>query len=198
MQILILIVISYLIGSLPTAYIITKIVKKSDIRNYGSGNPGATNVYRVVGPVAGIITFIIDFAKGYLPTFYALNLFGQDKLIYSIAAGLFIILGHITMPLLKFRGGKGVATGTGIFLALMPIPTLIAVLTFILVLAITRYVSLSSIIASISLPISSWLIKIPGLLVIFAALSSLIIIYTHRTNIKRLISGTELNPVKKT
>lgn len=182
---------AYLSGSIPTSYIITKLVKGIDIRQYGSGNPGATNVFRAAGPVPGAITLILDFLKGLIPVLLALKYFGHDKLIYAMIAGLFAVSGHIWTIFLKFRGGKGVATATGVFVALLPFPTLYAFILFLAVLFLSRYVSLSSMTAALFLPVFAVLRNEPKLLIIFSVLTAIVIIYKHKSNIKNLASGKE-------
>lgn len=189
---LIWLLISYLAGSIPTAFIITKIVKKVDIRQCGSGNPGATNVFRIAGTVPGIITLLIDLVKGYIPTLLAISYFGKEQVFIWILVGLCALCGHIWTVFLNFKGGKGVATGTGIFLALLPIPTLYTAAIFAVVFLITRYISLSSIIGSIALPTIAWLRHEPKTLNVFVTLVCILIIVRHHSNIKRLLKGEEL------
>jgi glycerol-3-phosphate acyltransferase PlsY len=191
---IILFIFSYLSGSLPTAYLITKLVKNVDIRKCGSGNPGATNVFRVAGTVPGIITLIIDLLKGYIPVIIAMRFFNSEYI--WILAGMFALCGHIWTVFLNFKGGKGVATGTGVFLALLPVPTLITAGIFVAVFIFTRYISLSSIIGSIALPILSWLRHEPAVLSTFVTIICILIIIRHHSNIKRLLAGTELKLTK--
>jgi acyl phosphate:glycerol-3-phosphate acyltransferase len=182
---------AYLIGAVPAGYIVVRMAKGIDIREHGSGNPGATNVFRVIGPFAGILTYVIDFLKGYLPVYLALRFAPGDPESIAAAAGLCAIAGHIWTVFLRFRGGKGVATASGVFLALLPLPTLFAIGTFAAVLLITRYVSLGSIIAALMLPAASLIRKEPAALTLFAAGAALLIIARHRSNIGKLIAGTE-------
>ncbi len=189
MAIMIFIVLSYLIGSIPFAYITAKIFKGIDIRKYGSGNPGATNVFRLSKPL-GLLAFLCDTLKGFIPVFWAVRTNpSSDWLV--IAVILAVILGHIFTPLLKFKGGKGVATGCGAFLAVDPVATLTCLLVFIIVLSITRYVSLSSICAAIMLPISLLFFTNSNEIFVFSMIIAAIVIIRHFTNIKRLINGTE-------
>ncbi|MEO0091574.1 MAG: glycerol-3-phosphate 1-O-acyltransferase PlsY [candidate division WOR-3 bacterium] len=180
------IVIGYLIGSIPFGFLISRL-RKIDIRNYGSKNIGFTNVYRTLGPLYAIPVLILDVAKGFLPTFFASNL----ELTPSIV-GVGAILGHIFTPFLHFRGGKGVATTIGALLALTPMVLLVGIGIFTIVLALFSYVSLASICLAISLPIIS-LIFYPNNLKLWLSIIiiSLLIIISHRSNIKRLLDKTE-------
>ncbi|MEW6618107.1 MAG: glycerol-3-phosphate 1-O-acyltransferase PlsY [bacterium] len=189
MEIILVIIFSYLIGAIPTAYIIGRIFGKVDIRTVGSGNVGASNVYRIVGKTAGISVLIIDILKGFLPI-YLVNLLAFAT-IYQIMAGLGAIIGHIWTIFLKFKGGKGVATGLGVFLGLTPIPVLIALLVFLLVVAISRYISIGSIIAAILIPVLLLFFKEEPEIIIFALVISWLIVIRHIPNIKRLITGQE-------
>ncbi|MEW6607784.1 MAG: glycerol-3-phosphate 1-O-acyltransferase PlsY [bacterium] len=188
-EIILVIIFSYLIGAIPTAYIIGRIFGKVDIRTVGSGNVGASNVYRIVGKTAGISVLIIDILKGFLPV-CLVNLLAFAT-IYQIMAGLGAIIGHIWTVFLKFKGGKGVATGLGVFLGLTPIPVLIALLVFLLVVAISRYISIGSIIAAIFIPVLLLFFKEEPEIIIFALVVSLLIVIRHIPNIKRLITGQE-------
>lgn len=185
------ILIAFLFGSIPFGYIIAKLFKGIDIREHGSGNPGATNVFRVVGPVAGVTAFIFDCLKGFLPVILTSHFFPETGSVYLIFVGLASISGHLYTPFLGFKGGKGVATGTGVYLALMPGLTLIGALVFIVTFALSRYVSLSSIIGGLSVAVIAWAIKMPFSISVFATLTEILIIYTHRANIQRLLNGTE-------
>lgn len=189
LELVLIIIISYLIGSIPTAYLIGRMCGKVDIREVGSGNVGATNVYRMVGKRAGIVVLIIDILKGFLPV-YAVGLLGFDT-IYKIGAGFGAISGHTWTVFLKFKGGRGVATGIGVFLALTPIPALIVLVIFILVAGISRYISLGSIIGALLLPLILLFFEIENVIKIFGIVASLLIIIRHIPNIKRLISGQE-------
>ncbi len=180
---------SYLFGGIPFGYILARIFKKIDIRECGSGNIGATNVIRVCGKGIGIPAFILDIAKGFFPAYIGAT---YVDINIGISAGLGAIVGHIFTPYLKGKGGKGVATGLGVFIALAPIPVSIAFGVFLIVLFASRYVSLASMSAAVVLPVAIGIIKRDSLsLVIFGVAGCLLIIFTHRTNIKRLIKGEE-------
>lgn len=181
---------SYLIGSFPTGYLFGKILKGMDIREHGSGNPGATNVFRVVGPTAGVLTLLIDFAKGFVAVVLArIHLSHEPRLLALI--GLCAILGHSFSLFLKFRGGKGVITSAGVFFAILPIPTAIALGIFLVALLSTRYVSVGSISGAIGLCVSAWIMLDSKFLIAVVTASSLLIIFLHRKNIQRLIHHQE-------
>jgi glycerol-3-phosphate acyltransferase PlsY len=194
---------SYLVGSIPTSIIVGKILRGRDfdIRKEGSGNAGGTNVFRVLGWKPGITVMAIDVLKGVLATLLISQWkpFGHippNDTVLQILAGLAAVCGHVWTIFAGFRGGKGVGTAGGMIIALYPIAALICFLIFIIVVFFTRYVSLGSIIAAVSLPIliSLWPPPPPRdaeALIAFSLLVSGLIIYTHRSNIRRLLSGTE-------
>ncbi|MDR3257149.1 MAG: glycerol-3-phosphate 1-O-acyltransferase PlsY [Endomicrobium sp.] len=186
---IIYIIFSYFCGSIPFAYIISRAIGKVDIRTVGSGNPGVTNVFRTVGKCAGIITFIADTLKGFIPVYFAI--FINNSFSYSVAVGAAAMLGHILTIFLNFKGGKGVATGLGVFLALMPLPSLLAFAVFSLVFVFSGYVALGSLCAAISLPLASYFSGYSTESIIFAFAMAVLIIYKHRANIKRLKAGSE-------
>jgi acyl phosphate:glycerol-3-phosphate acyltransferase len=179
---------SYILGSIPFGYVVGK-VKGYDIRKEGSGNIGSTNVFRVVGKKEGIFVFVLDFLKGYLPVLYFTNI----SVLAGILALLGAIAGHMTTPFLKFKGGKGVATGFGGVIALMPLPAVLAFGIWVLLVAIFRRVSIGSLGAAISLPIFYFYIGNPMIKIVlyFSILIAVLVILTHRKNIKKLISGEE-------
>ena len=187
---------AYLLGAVPTAYIVTKLFKGVDIRNQGSGNMGATNVMRVVGKGAGAFVLIVDIAKGFLAVTILAQLFYKPELIINInllkiLMGAGAISGHNWTIFLGFKGGKGVATSAGVLLGFSPIVMGLAVVIWILLVFITRYVSLSSIVVSIVVPILMFLFKQPKEFLILTALMCPVIIYRHKSNIKKLIRGEE-------
>jgi len=181
---------SYLIGSIPFAYIITKTARGIDIRNFGSGNPGATNVFRVAGKTYGIITLMFDFLKG-LITVSVTKLFYPDLISISIICGLLSIIGHNWPVWLKFRGGKGFATSLGVLLGLIPLVTFFGLITFVIIFILTKYVSLSSVLSSIVVIAMCWIKREQLILCLFVTLTGLMIIIRHRPNIVRLLKGTE-------
>ena len=183
---------SYLLGAIPTGYLIARKVMGIDIREHGSGNPGAANVYRTVGKWAGICTFLVDGFKGFIPTCLALRLF-PDLYWPAILCGTIAILGHMWTIYLKFRGGKGVATSAGVFAALLPIPTALAFASFVVCVALWGRISIGSIVASVVLPATSFFIgQHPmGVNIMVTAIGALVI-YKHVPNIKRLLAKKEL------
>ena len=186
--IILLILVAYLIGSVPTGYLLGKL-RGVDVRTIGSGNVGATNVARAVGKSQGIITLIADAAKGYLPVFMALQ-FGQDSLTVALMA-IAAFLGHLYPLFLNFQGGKGVATGFGALLALAPLATLVLVVVFVLAVVATRIVSLGSLATAIAAPVSLWLFHQPPVIVAMGCFLGAMVIIRHRGNIHRLLAGTE-------
>lgn len=188
-------IITYLIGSIPFAYIYGKLFRNIDIRNFGSGNIGATNVLRILGKKAGIIVLILDMFKGFLPVFIVKEIL-QWNMEYAwlpVLIGIFAILGHTFTIFLLFKGGKGVATAAGVFLALTPIVLLIAFSFFIAVVALTKYVSLGSIFAAlfvVTTNIFSYSSNDPYVFY-FSLIVAFFIIFKHKSNIIRLLKGTE-------
>ena len=202
LEILIVLILSYLLGSIPTALIAGKLLKKIDIREHGSGNAGATNVLRVLGWKAALIVLFIDMLKGYAAVNWIVHLipetYGIDTwAIYQILAGMAAICGHIWTIFAGFRGGKGVGTAAGIFLGLQPFPVLICLLVFVGVVFLTKYVSLGSMISAVLLPTILlfqyfYLNKsIPIAHIVIAILLAVLIVLTHWKNIQRLIAGNE-------
>jgi glycerol-3-phosphate acyltransferase PlsY len=183
-------VVSYLIGSIPTGYLVAK-ARGVDIRSVGSGNIGATNAFRVLGKTAGITVLLVDAIKGYLACRFVAFGPGAPSEMHQMIAGLFAILGHNYTCWLRFKGGKGIATTAGVLLALAPIGFAVAIATFLIVLGLSRYVSLGSIIAAIVLPFGVWLgggsVRMISLMAFLGGMA----IYKHRSNIKRLMAGTE-------
>lgn len=190
------IVLSYLAGSFPTALIMGYILKGVDIRTLGSGNMGATNVFRQLGVAAGIVTLLLDMFKGFASAYWISRLGNGDPVGLMILAGVSAILGHTFTVFGGFRGGKGVATATGMVLAIAPIIVLICALVFILTILLTGYVSVASMLAVglfglihimlyfLGYEISRWLL-------IFSIIIPFFIVWTHRSNIKNLKRGEE-------
>jgi glycerol-3-phosphate acyltransferase PlsY len=183
---------SYLLGSIPFGYILLRIFRGQDVRQTGSGNIGATNVARS-SPALGILTLLLDALKGAAAVAITRALFPDQMMLAAIAA-LFAILGHIFPVWLKFRGGKGVATGLGSFLMLAPKIVLIALGIFIVMVFAFRYVSLASIVTVALFPVLAWLLEAYGntpMVLVFMGAASVLIIAKHRGNIRRLHAGTE-------
>jgi len=187
-----LVVLSYLLGSLPSGYMIARLAKGIDIREHGSGNPGAANVYRIVGSWAGWLTFALDAAKGFVSVWLALHFFPNNSWL-AITCGSVAILGHMWTIFLKFKGGKGVATAAGVFGAMLPFPTLIAFVTFIVAVAISGHISVGSIIAAFVLPVASFAMRQYSLeFCVTVSLVAGLIIIRHIPNIRRLLQKKEL------
>lgn len=187
---------AYMIGSIPTAFIFGKILKGIDIRKVGSGNTGATNVYRSIGKTPGLIVLFLDVLKGALPVFLIPGLMngmfepiGAD--LYKILIGVAAISGHVWTIFLNFKGGKGVATTAGVGIVMAPKVISVAFIVWIIIFVIWRYVSLASIIAAISLPILAILFKMHISYIALFLMLGLMGIYKHKSNITRLINRTE-------
>lgn len=205
-----IIVLSYLVGSIPTGIIVGKLVKGVDIREYGSGSMGATNVFRTLGWQYGLLVIVFDALKGALAVLFIARMqivpipFNNatpfdDLTILQIIAGLAAVLGHIWTVFAGFKGGKGIATALGFLLTLITVDMLVAFAIFLIVVVISKYISLGSIIAAISIPVimvvreNVFGVHMQGYTTIlpFIIALALLVIYTHRTNISRLVQGTE-------
>ena len=188
---------AYLLGSIPFGYLIVRWQKGVDVRSTGSGSTGATNVMRNLGIIGFVATFILDVGKGIFAVLLASRLTSGDPR-WIAASSVAAILGHCFPVWLKFRGGKGVATGVGVFLALAPLQVALVLVIFAIVVAIWRYISLGSIVATAAFPLLVYFMKHPPLpIVLGAAGGALIIIAMHHANIRRLLSGTENKVGKK-
>ena len=196
-QLFIAAIIAYCIGSIPTGYVVARWIKGIDIRQFGSGNTGATNVFRVLGKPYGILVLICDALKGFIPAALFVPLFNVSygSLTHADLAlliGIAAIVGHVFSIFMRFRGGKGVATSTGVFLAIAPLPVLIACAILIPVIILTRMVSVGSLSGAVLLPILIRIFQPESTLVFFMSIGlGLLIIYRHRDNIKRLLKGQE-------
>jgi glycerol-3-phosphate acyltransferase PlsY len=198
MQEILLIVIAYMIGSIPTAVLVSKYFFGIDIRDFGSGNSGATNTFRVLGTKWGAFVMTFDVLKGVLASFLYLLLpyyltNEWDRTNFMIGLGLAAVTGHIFPIWAKFKGGKGVATLLGMVLAIQPLVALCVLGVFLLVLYLTRFVSLSSILASLAFPLFILVIfnEPEPLYRVFAIAVALLVILTHQKNISRLVQGSE-------
>ena len=181
---------AYLLGSIPFGYLIVRWQKGVDVRATGSGSTGATNVMRNLGVIGFIATFVLDVGKGIAAVLLASRLSGDPVVI--AAAAVAAVLGHCFPIWLKFRGGKGVATGVGVFIALAPLQVVLVLVGFAMVVAISRYISLGSILASAAFPVLVYYMKHPPLAIVLgAAGGAMIIIARHHANIRRLLTGTE-------
>lgn len=202
-NLIIIIILSYLAGSIPTSIIVGKFTKGIDIREHGSGNAGATNVLRVLGWRPALIVVTVDIFKGFAASFWIaeLNIFPSSlqlpESLAPILAGMAAVLGHTYTLFAGFRGGKGVGTAAGMLIALFPLAVAVCLPIFALVIILTGYVSLGSILAAVSLPLTLGLFHLTAVrevdlhLFIFSLLIPIFIIFTHRSNIKRLCAGTE-------
>ena len=188
---------AYLLGSIPFGYLLVRWQKGVDVRSTGSGSTGATNVMRNLGILGFVATFILDVGKGTFAVLLASRLTSGDPR-WIAASSVAAILGHCFPVWLKFRGGKGVATGVGVFLALAPLQVVLALMIFAAVVGIWRYISLGSIVATAAFPLLVYFMKHPPLpIVLGAAVGALIIIAMHHANIRRLLAGTESKVGKK-
>lgn len=214
--IILILLLSYLVGSIPTSIIISKSVAGIDIRDYGSGNAGGTNVFRVLGWKYGILVILLDAFKGVVAVVFIARLFFLTELPFEnpspfddftfvqLLAGISAVIGHVFTVFAGFRGGKGMATAVGMAASLMIIDVLIAAAIFLIMIIKFRYVSLGSISAAISLPVILFIrenlfhVHIQGYhtLIAFSIFIALFIIYTHRSNIQRIIAGKE-NRIKR-
>ena len=193
-EILILCLLAYLFGSIPFGMLLAK-TQNIDIREHGSGNIGATNVTRIMGKKAGFITLIGDVLKGWAIVFLASQWF--EKPIFIALAGFMVFFGHLYSIFLRFKGGKGVATSLGVFSFIMPLPTLFSSGIFVLSLKVSGYVSLSSILAAISLPVLGIFFKMPLPYIYLASIVVLFTLQKHHENIIRIVQGTEAKFLKK-
>lgn len=193
-------VVGYLIGSFPTAIIAGKLLQNIDIREHGSKNAGATNVFRVLGWKAGLVVMLIDMLKGFIPVFWLAGLIhgsSETLIYYQIVTGLAAIIGHIWTIFAGFKGGKGVGTSAGVFLGLAPLAVFIALVVFIILVMIWRYVSLGSLMGAlvflIVLIVQKFVLAqaIPDIMLYIGVLVVALIWFAHRENIKRLINGNE-------
>ena len=204
------IIISYLVGSIPTSILISKLVRGIDIRNYGSGNAGGSNVFRVLGWKWGILTIILDALKGaiavivvarfYLDRFPFNNVTPFDDFtLVQIICGVAAVMGHVWTLFAGFKGGKGIATGLGVLIMIVTVDMALALGVFFLVVGLSRYISLGSLAAAVAVPLIMIIrenifgVDIRGYHTIlpFAILLALFVIYTHRANIGRLLEGSE-------
>ena len=183
--------VAYLVGGIPFGYLLVRLKTGQDVRSLGSGNIGATNVLRTTGRSVAIATLLLDIAKGFFAVWLAALLTGHSDLWMS-AAALAVMAGHSYPPFLKFRGGKAVASFIGAFLCLTPVPLAATLAIFVPVVAVTRQISMGSIVAAGSLPLAVWLILHPTAPVLIASLvAAAFIVYRHSSNIERIRAGTE-------
>jgi glycerol-3-phosphate acyltransferase PlsY len=186
--------LAFFLGAIPNAYLAGRFLKKIDIREYGSGNVGATNVFRVLGKGPGVVVFFLDFLKGALPVVVFVSFQPQPaahRELFSLLIGLASVLGHMFTPFLGFKGGKGIAAGSGVLCVAFPVLFAVSVAVWVLTFLLCRIVSLSSIIAVFTLVLSAlWTHQSPEVLFVFILILGLVL-WGHRTNIKKLLQGQE-------
>jgi glycerol-3-phosphate acyltransferase PlsY len=185
---IVVVVIAYLLGSIPFAYLAGR-MRGIDIRTVGSKNVGATNVFRTLGKGIGVAVMVLDIAKGLIAVLIAHAETGSPWPLIAAAAA---ILGHVFPVWLRFKGGKGVAVAGGAMIGLVPVPALIVVVIWLVIVAITRYVSVGSILAAVALPLLVVAFGAPWPTLVFACLASVVLIVRHRANMRRLMHGDEL------
>ncbi len=188
MTTVLILAVSYFLGAIPFGYLVGK-AKNIDIREIGSGNIGATNAFRILGPFPGTLVLILDASKAALAAYLGQRFGGTEFL--AILAGATAVLGHSYSVFMNFKGGRGVACATGVLLFLMPRIVLIEVIIWVLVVALTRYVSLASITVAVLLPVLIWIEGLGPMYLIFGLALCVFVIYKHKPNIERLLSGTE-------
>ncbi len=210
LSLLYVIILSYLVGSIPTSIIVSKLVKGIDIRNHGSGNAGGTNVMRVLGLKAGLIVIFFDIFKGFAATVFVAKLMYspfpfvnhtplEDFTLVQILSGSAAIVGHIWTVFGGFKGGKGMATAAGMLIGLAPLDISIAIAVFAIVMFVSKYVSLGSISAAVAFPLTLFFrenilhaeVEGYGTLIFFSIGIAILLLFTHRANIKRLLEGRE-------
>ncbi|MCJ7666439.1 MAG: glycerol-3-phosphate 1-O-acyltransferase PlsY [Actinobacteria bacterium] len=199
---ILIVITSYLFGSIPVAYVLFKIKKGDDIRKYGSGNVGGTNVIRTLGAGWGLFTIFADALKGFLPVLAVYLIYPGDFILLALVS-VAVILGHVFPIYIRFKGGKAISTTLGVVLGISVLPFIlkpawlrilplfIGLGIWIIIFIIIRIVSLGSLIAAVSVPVSFYLLKYPLAIVIAAVFWALLIFITHRDNIKRLVRGEE-------
>jgi len=184
----VILVLAYLCGSIPFGLIVGKLFYGVDVRDHGSGNVGTTNVFRVLGKKAGAAVMVLDILKGWLPAFVAAQLFSPWAAIFIAAAP---VLGHMYSIFLKGKGGKGIATGAGVVLALVPLAFAIIFTTWLVLIVVTRYVSVASLVAAALVPVLTIAFGEPLPYKIAGVLVAILVWWAHRGNIQRLLAGEE-------
>lgn len=183
--------LAYVLGGLPFGYLIARFACGKDIRTMGSGNVGATNVHRTVGRKPGLIVLFLDIVKGFCAVWITASVTHGNPLALALAAGA-VMLGHCYSVFLRFKGGKAVACFVGAFFYVTPLALMVSLIVFILVVAMSKYISLGSIIAALIFPFAVWRVEHPATPIIFASLfAAALIIYRHKPNIVRLVNGQE-------
>ncbi|HET9985260.1 MAG TPA: glycerol-3-phosphate 1-O-acyltransferase PlsY [Longimicrobiales bacterium] len=186
-----LLAVSYFVGAFPTSYVVGRLARGIDLRQHGSGNLGATNAFRVLGWRAALPIFLVDIFKGFAPTFFFPRWDGSPHWEWALAYGAAAILGHVYSAYVGFRGGKGVATSAGVFLALAPVAVGVGLVVWALLVWTTRIVSVASIAAAVAVPLAVLLTTGVGPVLWLSLALGAFIIYAHRQNIRRLLRGEE-------
>lgn len=193
MSYIIVVILSYVIGSVPSGLILGKTFWNIDLRQHGSKNIGATNAWRTLGKLPGFIVFVADLLKGMIGVYLGMLIVGTSTAM--IIGGIMAIIGHSLSLFLKFKGGKGVATGLGVLIMLMPSVSAVVFLIWLVIVLISKYVSLASIIAAVFVPVCAFAAGMSYDYVAFGIVAALFVIYRHKSNIVRLMNGTE-NKIK--
>lgn len=180
---------AYVLGSIPNGLVFGRLIWHIDLREHGSHNIGATNAWRTLGKGPGFLIFLLDFLKGAASIYIGMYLIGTP--LAAVLAGIFAIVGHSCSLFLKLHGGKGVATGLGVIVMMMPLPALLVFLIWLGIVKISGYVSLGSILAAVFVPILAWQFAFPQEYIYFGVLAAAFIIIRHHANIWRLLNGTE-------
>jgi acyl phosphate:glycerol-3-phosphate acyltransferase len=183
--------LAYGLGSVPTSYVVARVVRGIDLRQHGSGNLGATNAFRVLGWRAALPVIVADMAKGWIPAALFPLWDGSPTMGWALAYGAAAIVGHVLSVFVRFKGGKGVATSAGVFLALAPWAVLIGFVVWGITLVLTRIVSLASLLAALVLPVAVFATNEPWVVFWLSVALSIFVIYAHRANIRRLLRGEE-------
>lgn len=210
LNLLVILLLSYLVGSIPTSIIMSKWVKNIDIRNYGSGNAGGSNVFRILGWKYGVAVILLDAMKGVIAVIFIARLyFGSfpfpnatpfdDFTLVQFIAGIAAVIGHVWTVFAGFKGGKGIATALGFLITIITVDMLVALGIFIIVVSVSKYISLGSMTAAISIPLIMVIrenifgvdIQSYHTILPFSILIALLVVYTHRTNVSRLLNGNE-------
>ena len=194
------IILSYLVGAIPTGLVVVRVLAGEDIRRHGSGNIGTVNVFRVAGVATAVVVLVVDILKGIVPVLVALRMGFAPWTV--VLCGLASIIGHNWSVFLGFQGGKGIATSFGVLLGLSWQAAAVAAAVWVIAVALTRYSSLGSLLAVVSVPITFWRLRQPEEYMSLGVIVMLLAIYRHRANIQRLVTGTELHitdraPLKK-
>lgn len=198
-EVILVILFGYLVGSIPTGFLVGKFTRKVDIRRLGSGNVGVTNVYRLLGSKAAIFVLLFDVGKG-AGVIYLVNLLANHQFfslskegieLLKVLVGLAVISGHVFTIFLRFKGGKGVAASTGVLIGLAPVPMMVIIPVFFVILILTHYVSVGSIVGAMLLPVLMCIVEQGPIITLFGGIVGILIILKHIPNIRRLLNGTE-------